>query len=171
MVMRDSKAACASGVCEELRPPPVRKGRLKWRAIWPVHRRPIADSGVPNCGDPDCMSMFERKLPKTTGAPGRMSCVSAMPVSVSAICCARVAGMETGDIAPMSRKGVRITGCIALAYSNWASSMRSSHRSGELQLTSEMHTGVCSIDSRLPKRISLMRMVSSARVPLTTLPM
>ena len=96
-----------------MRPPPVRKGRLKWRAICPVHSSPIADSGVPNCGEPDCMSILERKDPKTTGAPGRINCVSAMPVRVSAICWASVAGIDTGDMAPMSRNGVRITGCIA----------------------------------------------------------
>ena len=74
----------------------------------------MADSGVPNDGEPDCMSVFERNEPKTTGQPGRMSWTSAMPASASAICWASVAGIETGDIAPMSRKGVMIVGLVGL---------------------------------------------------------
>ena len=49
----------------------------------------------------------------THGAPGRMSCTRAMPVSTSAICCASAEGIVTGAIAPMSRNGVTITGCPA----------------------------------------------------------
>ena len=37
-----------------------------------------------------------------------------MPASASAICWASVAGIETGDIAPMSRKGVMIVGLVGL---------------------------------------------------------
>ena len=152
IVISDSQAAWASGTCEELSPPPARNGSPKCRAIWPVHSSPTADSGVPNCGDPDCMSMFDRNEPKTTGAPGRISWLSAMPVSASAICCASADGIVTGDIAPMSRNGVSTTGWLAAEYSNCASSMRSSQRSGELQLISEMQAGVCSIASRPPKQ-------------------
>ena len=47
-----------------------RHGRPKRRAIWPVQSRPIADSGVPKLGEPDCMSVFERNEPKITGQPG-----------------------------------------------------------------------------------------------------
>ena len=94
-----------------------------------------------------------------------------MPVSASAICWASVAGIETGDIAPISRNGVMTTGWRASQYSNCASSMRSSQRSGELQLISEMVAGVCSILSRPPNRIELIAMVSMAFGPDTTLPM
>ena len=87
---------------------------------------PIADSGVPKLGEPDCMSVFERKEPKTTGQPGRISWVNAIPAIASAICWAREAGTETGDIAPISRKGVTITGWFARTYSNSAASIRSS---------------------------------------------
>ena len=106
------------------------------------------------------MSMLDKKLPKTTGAPGRISCDSAIPLSASAICWASAAGMVTGDMAPMSRNGVKMTGWLAAEYTNCASSMRSSHRSGELQLMRLTHTGVCSIASRPPNKISLIAMVS-----------
>ena len=117
------------------------------------------------------MLMFDRNEPKMTGQPGRISCDSAIPVSASAICCTSVAGTLTGDMAPMSRNGVSTTGWLAALYSNWASSIRSSQRSGELQLTSETVAGVRSIDGRPPKRISVIRMVSAALGPDTTLPM
>ena len=60
------------------------------------------------------------------GVPGLSNCASAMPASASAICCASVAGIDTGDIAPISRNGVITTGCPARTYSNIAASMRSS---------------------------------------------
>jgi len=63
-----------------------------------VHSSPIADSGVPKLGDPDCMSVFERNEPKTTGQPGRIVCTSAIPASASATCCASADGTDTGDI-------------------------------------------------------------------------
>ena len=87
------------------------------------------------------MSVFERNEPKTTGQPGFTSWVSAIPDSASAICWTSVAGIETGDIAPMSRNGVVITACSRRLYSSIALSIRSSQRSGELQLISEMLTG------------------------------
>ncbi len=87
---------------------------------------PIADSGVPKLGEPDCMSVFERKEPKTTGQPGRIVCTSAIPASASPTCCASVAAIETGDIAPMSRNGVITVAWPAFAYSSSAESMRSS---------------------------------------------
>ena len=55
------------------------------------------------------MSVFDRNEPNTTGHPGRTSCVSAMPDSASAICWTRVAGIDTGDIAPINRNGVVTT--------------------------------------------------------------
>ena len=105
----------------------------------------MPDSGVPNVGEPDCMSMFERNDPKITGHPGRISWASAMPDSASAICCTSAAGMVTGDIAPIRMNGVSTTGWVASTYSKSASSIRSSQRSGELQLISEIDAGVCSI--------------------------
>ena len=63
------------------------------------------------------------------------------------------------------------TGWLAAEYSNCASSIRSSQRSGELQLIREMVAGVCSIASRDPKRISVIARVSRAFTPDTTLPM
>ena len=94
-----------------------------------------------------------------------------MPDSASVICCTRAAGIVTGDIAPIRMNGVSTTGWLAAEYSNCASSIRSSQRSGELQLISEMIAGVSSIASREPKRISVIAMVSAALVPQTTLPM
>ena len=117
------------------------------------------------------MSMFERNEPKIVGQPGRISCTSVMPASASAICWASVAGIETGDMAPIRRNGVSSIAWFAAAYSKSASSMRPSQRSGELQLTSEIIADVCSIASREPNRISLMRIESAAFGPDTTLPM
>ena len=97
----------------DVKPPPERNGRLYLRAIWPLAKRPIAASGVPKHGEPDCMLMFERNEPKITGQPGRISWASAMPAKASAICCASVAGIETGDIAPIRRNGVNRTGWFA----------------------------------------------------------
>ena len=100
-------------------PPPERNGSPKCRAIWPVHSRPMPDSGVPNVGEPDCMSMLDRNDPKITGAPGRISWESVIPDRASAICCTRAAGMVTGDIAPISRNGVstdRIVGFEGLGF-------------------------------------------------------
>ena len=83
-----------------------------------------------------------------------------MPDSASAICCTSAAGIVTGDIAPIRMNGVSTTGWLAAEYSNCASSIRSSQRSGELQLISEIVAGVSSIASREPNRISVIAMVS-----------
>ena len=72
------------------------------------------------------MSVLDRKEPKTTGQPGRISWTSAIPASASAICCASAEATLTGDIAPMSRNGVTIVGWFARVYSSSAASMRSS---------------------------------------------
>ena len=79
--------------------------------------------------------------------------------------------MVTGDIAPIRMKGVSTTGWPAPEYSNCASSIRSSQRSGELQLISEIVAGVSSIASREPNRIEVIASVSAALTPETTLPM
>ena len=94
-----------------------------------------------------------------------------MPESASTICWTSAAGIVTGDIAPIRMNGVRMTGWLAAQYSNCASSIRSSQRSGQLQLISEISAGVSSIDSREPKRISVIAIVSRALTPETTLPM
>ena len=94
-----------------------------------------------------------------------------MPDSASTICWTSAAGIVTGDIAPIRMKGVRTTGWAAAEYSNCASSIRSSQRSGELQLISEIDAGVSSIASREPNRIEVIAMVSAALTPETTLPM
>src|SRR5262245_777879 len=131
----------------------------------------MPDSGVPKLGEPDCMSMLDRNEPKMTGHPGLMSWASAIPDNASASCCVSAAGIDTGDIAPISRNGVSTTGWFAAQYSYWASSIRSSQRNGELQLISEIVAGVASIDSLPPKRISVILIVSAAFGPETTLPM
>ena len=124
------------------------------------------------------MSMLDRNEPKITGQPGRIVCARAMPVSASAICCTSAAGMVTGDIAPIRMNGVRTTAWLASAYSKSESSIRSSQRSGELQLISEIVAGVCSMLARPasrpwppPNRIEASSMVSFALGPETTLPM
>src|SRR5262249_17999599 len=129
------------------------------------------DSGVPKLGEPDCMSILDRNDPNITGQPGRISCASAIPDSASASCWTSAAGIVTGDIAPMSRNGVSTTGCPAAQYSNWASSIRSSQRNGELQLISEIVAGTDSIAARPPNSISDIAMVSTALGPDTTFPM
>src|SRR5262252_7374794 len=171
MVISDSYAACASTVWLELRPPPERHGSPNERAIWPVQNSPIADSGVPKLGEPDCMSVFERNEPKTTGQPGRIVWASAIPAKASAICWTSVAGIETGDIAPISRNGVMITAWLARLYSTIALSMRSSQRSGELQLISEIDTGARWSASGPPNRISPIAIVSRAFSAEMTEPM
>ena len=45
------------------------------------------------------------KVPNTTGAPGRTSCVKAMPESASAKSCAQVPATVTGDMAPARMNG------------------------------------------------------------------
>ena len=158
--------------------PPERNGSPKWRAIWPVQSSPMPDSGVPKVGEPDCMSMLDRNEPKMTGQPGWIVWARAMPVSASAICCTSAAGMVTGDIAPIRMNGVSTTAWLASAYSKSASSIRSSQRSGELQLISEIVAGVWVMLSRPnsrplppPNRIEASSRVSFALGPETTLPM
>ena len=61
---------------------------------------------VPKAGAPDFMSTLLVKPPYATGAPGRTSCVKAMPASASAFCCATAPTIVTGAIAPASVNGV-----------------------------------------------------------------
>src|SRR5215211_821985 len=169
--MSASYAAWASAVWLDVSPPPLRQGRSKLRAIWPVQSRPIADSGVPKLGEPDCMSVLERNEPNTTGQPGWTSWVSAIPDSASAICCTSVAGTDTGDMAPMRRNGVHTTAWFARLYSSIALSIRSSQRSGELQLIREIETGDLSSASAPPNRILPISIVSRAFSAEITEPM
>ena len=53
--------------------------------------------------------MFDKNEPKITGEPGLINCERAIPVSASAICWARVAGIVTGLIAPINKNGVSKT--------------------------------------------------------------
>src|SRR5215467_2320339 len=117
------------------------------------------------------MSMLDRKEPKITGQPGRISCSSAIPDSASSSCYTSAAEIVTDDIAPISRNGVSTTGWFAAQYSNCASSIQSSQRSGELQLIREIVAGVASIAARPPNKISVIAIVSAAFGPDTTLPM
>ena len=60
---------------------------------------------MPNVGAPVCIDIELAKLPKITGAPGRISWVKAMPLNASASVCANVPATETGDIAPARMNG------------------------------------------------------------------
>ena len=51
------------------------------------------------------MDMDEAKVPKTTGAPGRQSWVSAMPTEASARICVSVPTAVTVDMAPARMNG------------------------------------------------------------------
>ena len=64
-----------------------------------------------------------------------------------------------------------MTAWFARLYSSMAASMRSSKRSGEFTLISEIVTGAASIASRPPCRISLIAIVSAAFGPDVTEPM
>ena len=74
-------------------------------------------------------------------------------------------------MAPMSRNGVITTAWPARQYSIMAPSIRSSQRSGELQLISEIETGARSSASAPPNTIFPIRIVSSAFGPEITEPM
>src|SRR5207237_321469 len=90
---------------------------------------PMADSGVPNAGLPDCISVLVRNDPYTLGVPGRISWTKAIPARASAVCCATVPARPIGDIAPAMRHGVTLTGLPAAEYSISPPSMRSPERS------------------------------------------
>ena len=53
---------------------------------------PSAGSGVQEVGEPERSAVDDRKLPKMTGAPGRVNWVSAQPAIVSASDCAIAPG-------------------------------------------------------------------------------
>ena len=54
---------------------------------------------------PVAMETAAAKVPKITGAPGRQSCVKAIPASASARICVTVPAVVTGDIAPARING------------------------------------------------------------------
>ena len=103
--MVPSVIACASGSFEVVKLPEQRSGRLSRRQSCPITMLPMAGSGVPKVGAPERRLIDDRKLPKTTGAPLRSSCVSAQPASVSASDCAIAPAEVTGPIAPPRMKG------------------------------------------------------------------
>ena len=76
------------------------------------------------------------------GAPGRIACAIATPVSASATCSARPPATLTGAVAPASRNGVTITGWFASAHSVRASTIRKSQTSGLFGLTTPMIAGL-----------------------------
>ena len=61
---------------------------------------------MPNVGAPVCMDIDEANEPNTTGAPGRISCVKALPAKASARVCAATPATVTGAIAPARMNGV-----------------------------------------------------------------
>ena len=61
---------------------------------------------MPKVGAPDCIDIDEAKLPKITGAPGLISCTSAMPDSASASVTVQAPAVVVGAMAPARMKGV-----------------------------------------------------------------
>src|SRR3990172_2184048 len=105
-VAADSYAAWASATFEAQRLPPDRNGTPSRRARAAMTYRTSAGSGVPHVGAPDCMEIDDAKLPRTTGAPGRVSWTKVIPASASASVWAAVPATVTGDIAPARMNGV-----------------------------------------------------------------
>src|SRR5207249_4650720 len=110
-----SYAACASGIFEAHRLPPLRNGTPRRRARAAIVYRTSAGSGVPNVGAPDCIDIELAKLPSTTGAPGRTSWARVIPPSDSASVWAHTAAAVTGAIAPARMKGVISVAWLAAA--------------------------------------------------------
>ena len=65
-----------------------------------------AASGVPKVGAPDCIDSVETKVPKITGAPGRVSWQKAVPACTSASNWVSVPATVTGLMAPERMNGV-----------------------------------------------------------------
>src|SRR5580692_4054721 len=133
-VLADSNAACASAIFDPHKPPPERNGTPSRRARGAMTYSTRAGSGEPNVGAPDCIDSDDAKLPRSTGAPGLMSCVSVIPARASASVCATVPATVTGDIAPARIKGVTIVAWFARAYVFSAPSIVASKVIGELAL-------------------------------------
>ena len=62
-------------------------------------------SGVPKVGAPVAIETAAAKVPNTTGAPGRINWVRAMPAMASARIWVTVPVTVTGDMAPAKMKG------------------------------------------------------------------
>ncbi len=110
------------------------------------------------------------KEPNTTGAPGRTSCVSAIPAIASAKSWASVPAMVTGLMAPDRMNGETMQAWLAAAYVRNDASMAPSKVSGALELIRLTITVFRSTNS-LPNTISAMRTESAARSPAVTDPM
>ena len=161
--------AWASGSLELVKLPEQRRGRFSRRASWPITMDPMAGSGVPKVGEPERSDIDDRKLPKTTGAPGRSSWVRAQPASVSASDCAMAPALVTGPMAPPRMKGTRTVPCPARAYSRIPLVMVPSQTRGELTLKLPMMTQWLSAKSR-PNSSRVISMLSAARVSCVTEP-
>jgi len=107
--------ACPSAIFDEVNAPEQRSGSLSLRASWPTTSEPSAGSGVPKVGEPERNAVDDRKLPNTTGAPGRSSSASAHPAMVSASDWAIAPAPVTGPIAPPRMKGTTTAHWLARA--------------------------------------------------------
>ena len=118
-------------------------------------------SAVPNVGAPVRIEIAPTNEPMITGAPGRTSCVSAMPASVSASSSAMQPAGVTGPMAPASTAGTTIVPWLCAAKPRRAPSMRPSNVSGELEL---MLPSTTQCDRRTPRRTgsAAMRTASTA---------
>jgi hypothetical protein len=92
-----------------------RKARFNRRANCAAADRTKLGSGVPKVGAPDCIDSADENSPNTTGAPGRINCVRAMPAMASAKAWASVPAALTGAMAPCMMNGVTITAWLARA--------------------------------------------------------
>ncbi len=66
---------------------------------------------MPKVGAPDFRLIELRKLPKTKGAPGRISCEKAQHINASAMAWVTEAAVLTGPIAPDKMKGTTTIPC------------------------------------------------------------
>src|SRR4029453_14217948 len=107
--------ACASGSFEAHSEPPERNGTPSRRASAATVYSTIAGSGVPNVGAPVCIDIELANDPKITGAPGRTSCVNAIPANDSASVWAATPADVAGALAPGGMNGVMIVAWLAAA--------------------------------------------------------
>jgi hypothetical protein len=99
-----------------------------------------------------------------TGVPGLTSCASVTPNSASAFCWQSAAASVTGVIAPISVKGVMVTGCPCSAMAISPSAIASSKSRGEFTEMIVITPGDRRISSTLmPRAIAIMLMPSTAR--------
>ena len=91
-------------------------------------------SGVPKVGAPVAIETAAAKVPKTTGVPGLISCVSEIPAKASAKICVTVPVTVTGDMAPAKMKGEITVAWLLRAYTFSDPNMVPSKTMGELTL-------------------------------------